>query len=489
MNATLFCPLDELDTATNTTTCYLDGTATSATVNVAENVTLASGVIMNAFDFKEGAYVQTNFDWNESRSLSVFAFFRVDELPGHYWNDIVYLVGNRLSVRSDSTLVFYLDFDDGSNLQDGVSVEPRKTYAVLWTVDNTNKVTRLVMWDAETKEKLFDKSWSFAGKSIRSYTGAARISDLAGYGLNGMIDEVRIYEGRVLSDDEALILFHINRYKFATLSAPSATYNGTAFLVNVTASLPGDGGSYLLPAPVNATSSYSSVGSIGNFTFLDVGNASTASFIIPAEPGKAVPGLRELAIETDSGLYAYGTGKLNLATPLSTPLAKPSLITNTIQDGKVVAINWSGIDTFSKLQPSAYITSTSGSANLTILQDSDKLMKLNLDAPLKLYFQNLLPIMTYDVSNGQDKIGSFKTDTLGTASYTAPAGTIYIGTPENIQQVMSNNLTSLLTKILVIALMAGIFVEMTKTRLDDEMVALIIGLLVVLVILAILHYL
>lgn len=146
--------------------------------------------------------------------------------------------------------------------------------------------------------------------------------------------------------------------------------------------------------------------------------------------------------------------------------------------------------TFSKLKQSEYIYSMNTTAtNLTILQHSRNLLQFDIaPSSIKLYFENLYPIMTYEISDGVTKLGSFQTDTLGYGSATLQAGVVYVGTPSNIQEILRQNFVALIGKIIVIGLVSIIFVSYTKTKIDDEMVWYIIAILSILLVIAIIKY-
>jgi len=476
LNATVFCPLDDLDTVNNTTTVYINGQASTATVYNAENASLTSGWIGNGFYSSSNAGISTGYTY--STNLTAFTFtmaIKIDSYPATRYA----LIGRINSGYEGIDLLI----DSTGHLR------PRLTdtagnineYVTTNTIPLGEKVFIAVVFDgsAQTlKVRINDKveTFSVGYQTVRT----ENILLFIGYEpynpfyFKGMIDEFRFYENRALSESELDLLYYINRYKYATLSAPSATFSNNQFLVNITAVLPNDGGSYLLPAPLGATG-LTAVGSIGNITFLDAGSAGQVSYTFTATPGQAVPGVGRLGIETDEGVYAYGTGSMTLSTPTSTMY----LATNTIAAGKVTAVSWSGVGTLRVLDTALYVQS--GDGVLEVKKATPELIEINaqsVTSPVKITATNLLPYVDYNVLHDNNKVTTFSPNDQGVATFEiTAAGDWLIGTVASVWDSVGSNVIAITTTALIVAIFAMMVVERTPAKFDDNVMKALLAML------------
>ena len=486
LNATLFCPLDSLDTMNNVTKCYLNKSLVNVTVYAIENVSLVSGIYKNAIKFGTNSYAWIDRHTTTSTSFAVYALANVsDDGEKHRlitfqsigtaeWGYIEYQSDyNRIRVgfRNDDLSSDIIDVP----VINGFS----GTLQILAYYDGD--ILHVYMNDANT-HYTFDHN-----ESLSYFLSSGWGQVFIGLNAKGIaIDEAYVFYNVTFTKEDVQKLFHLGRHKTATLSAPSATYDGSQFLVNITAQLPGDGKSYVLPAPLGAQG-LTAIGQIGNFTFLNVGTAGEVSYTFTATPGQAVPGLAYLGIETDNSVYAYGTGNMTLSVQRTKLFYNNNdAPVNIITSGKVTAVSWSGLKTLQEIKAST-LELLSGDGQVRVDKFSLEDTKLNVPSltnPIKIR-ATLLPVTKYKITRdlnlvqeantNEDAVMTFVLDNTGAWEVFKAA----LGASIAMDYIMKVMLATI-----IVAIFAMLVVEKTPVKFDDNATKAIIAMITIVILVA-----
>ena len=221
-DVTLFCPLDAMDVTNNVTPCYLNGALTNATVYFNSTTgypRLVQGKIGNAFEFdslSSNSYINTGVpDSSLSGSFSIVVWVKLNSLAnggiigtsniegvGYDKGFALYIYNNYLRFRvADSTStgrILSTSIPTGQWIMltavwTGTTIKLYKNLELVGTVDCSGYTPR----DIDIQ----------IGRAVPDWTSA--------WYLDGVVDEVRIYNNTVLSDDEIKLLYLAGRKKLS----------------------------------------------------------------------------------------------------------------------------------------------------------------------------------------------------------------------------------------------------------------------------------
>ena len=438
----LFLPFDDLDTGSNTTTVYTDGQASTASVYFNSTTSyprLISGKVGNAleFDGSRGSYVRIpeNIDITTITSLS-FGLWVSPNVTSS-WQRILWTTYGVFEVKVDPSGKVYIGMADNSwnypNWETGITSDGEWHYLVAIFQWNSTETTVRVFVDGDEKHTYF-----YSGIPLQTEISELRIGeDAYGSAFKGKVDEFRLYVNKTLSYENILLRVYLGRYRIATdsdgvykvanLSISSVILSEGGFLVNVSAVLPEDGQSYLLPVPADASSEYTSVGGTGDFKFLNVGNSGTVWYTLAVPENLSLPaGLDFLAWPYDRRVYIVRQSKtVPSAVSVFSPdggvweLEAGGDITNTIFQNytKVEVVNFTGSAHIEKVLNFAVEPQGVGYVNISLIKHSPSTVEFTASAPamgqVVFTLGGLRPEYRYILYIDGDRIRTLETNTSG----------------------------------------------------------------------------
>ncbi|BAD84263.1 hypothetical protein TK0074 [Thermococcus kodakarensis KOD1] len=215
-DVTLFCGLDAYDASTNTTPCYYSGTLTNATI-VFNTTTgypkLVTGKIGNAFEFKTGAGVSGSATLS-SQQITIALWFKViDDSDRNYIR--LFDIGDLAIVWRSSDNKIYAQWisesGEGKAFISQSSLELGKWYFATFVLSFDTGESYIYI-DADV-----DASTSITGGYTLTSSTFKIHPDTNGGDV--IVDEVRVYDGKALSQDEVNLLYLAGRKK---LSEPAS---------------------------------------------------------------------------------------------------------------------------------------------------------------------------------------------------------------------------------------------------------------------------
>lgn len=215
-DVTLFCGLDAYDASTNTTPCYYSGTLTNATI-VFNTTTgypkLVTGKIGNAFEFKTGAGVSGSATLS-SQQITIALWFKViDDSDRNYIR--LFDIGDLAIVWRSSDNKIYAQWisesGEGKAFISQSSFELGKWYFATFVLSFDTGESYIYI-DADV-----DASTSITGGYTLTSSTFKIHPDTNGGDV--IVDEVRVYDGKALSQDEVNLLYLAGRKK---LSEPAS---------------------------------------------------------------------------------------------------------------------------------------------------------------------------------------------------------------------------------------------------------------------------
>ncbi|MFA4641215.1 hypothetical protein, partial [Pyrococcus kukulkanii] len=289
--------------------------------------------------------------------------------------------------------------------------------------------------------------------------------------------------GEVVSDDELKLIALAGRKKLsepANLTITSVSYDGSKFDITVNVTLPSGAQYIYLPrdAVVDATT-------IQNWStghkLIDVSGKNWITVTLPAALGSSPAGVNKLVVETDEGLYLYGSGTYTLTNP------SPRLFqaTNYISSGKVTQVGFSE-PALTKRDPLP-ITLGGGSGTITVDQFSLEHVKLNVQSvasPITLQ-PSLLPLTKYTVAKDMNKVGEYESNTGGEFTFTIDATGLW----EIFKSELGLSLAGdYIIKVIITTILVGIFamivVEATPVKFDDQATRAMLTLIAIVILAA-----
>jgi len=494
-DVTLFCPLDAYDATNNVTPCYYEGSIVNATIYFNSTTgypKLVSGRIGNAFEFdgNSGEEVHIPATLNDITSISITLRVKVID-PDK--------LGALTVFETDGLAIPILGIGYGNirargadaKMYNVVQAVAGQEYMITYIIENdfaNNKlIYRVYINDALLAwQKEFDGATTFNVTNF--YIGYYNQYNPTP---KAVTDEFRVYVNKTLTQDEIKLLYYAGRKKLsepASLAVSSVTYDGSKFDITVNATLPNEAQYIYIPQIATTDRTVVQNWSTGH-KLIDVSGLSWTTFTIPATPGEAVPGLKYLGIETDEGIYAYGSDTMNLANPTTRPFyTSVGSVTNTINAGRVEQVSFSISDALRLIKTSGYVSLTGGAGTLKFLSHGQDYLKIDATviSPIGLSFQNLYPLMDYRILLDTNEKPSFKTDDYGKATYTLSAGGIWeIGLPKNIYESFNANIMSIITVTLIITVFVAFVVEQTPQKWDDDAAKALFALVILTLVIAV----